>query len=290
MGDEINILRCPACHTSLANSVEHACGSCGFKITVINKIPLLVRDRIAIESQIDKAHSDGLGDWYESPQADIWQGPYRHHMRKRRAYLDRVLGAHGRFQSGLDLGCGDGVNLKWLSVYVETIYGSDYNLLRLGRAAHFHPTATVFMADVTDYPAKEASFDLIFFNHVLEHIPDDDKALSEVFRILKPGGLLILGIPNEGAFFWQLAYTLQPSVRRATDHIHFYTSQSIRAKCINAGFKIREVYPVGWGVPHWGLDQKIRGNKWIDDLLETTGRAFLPSQATSLFIIAERLP
>jgi SAM-dependent methyltransferase len=282
-------LRCPSCHAPLSGMEEHDCGSCGFKIIVINKIPVLVRDRTAIESQIDKARSEGLSDWYESPQTDIWQGPYRHHMRKRREYLDRVLGSCGRFHAALDLGCGDGVNLAWLSGYAEHIYGSDYNLLRLARAAHSHPAAAVFMADVTDYPAQDASFDLIFFNHVLEHIPDDDRALAEARRILKPGGLLILGVPNEGAFFWQLAYALQPSVRRASDHINFYTARSISEKCTRAGLRIREVHPIGWGVPHWRLDSMVRGYKWVDDFLETVGRAVLPSQATSLYLIAERL-
>lgn len=289
MDKETLVLKCPSCHAPLSSMAEHACDSCGFKIIVINKIPILVKDRTAIENQIGKARSEGLSDWYESPQDEIWQGPYRHHMQKRREYLDRVLGSCGRIHTGLDLGCGDGVNLKWLSGYAERIYGSDYNLLRLARAAHSNPMATVFMADVTDYPAMDASFDLIFFNHVLEHIPDDDKALSEVRRILTPGGLLILGVPNEGAFFWQLAYALQPSVRRATDHIHFYTARSISAKCISAGFKIKEVHPIGWGVPHWRLDSIVRGYKWVDDFLEIIGRTVLPSQATSLYILTEKV-
>ena len=52
-------------------------------------------------------------------------------------------------------------------------------------------------ADICDLPFKEAEFDFILCNHVLEHIPDDTKALQELYRILKPGGIAILQIPQE---------------------------------------------------------------------------------------------
>lgn len=52
-------------------------------------------------------------------------------------------------------------------------------------------------ADICDLPFEENSFDIIFCNHVLEHIPDDKKAMQELFRILKPKGWAILQIPQD---------------------------------------------------------------------------------------------
>ena len=52
-------------------------------------------------------------------------------------------------------------------------------------------------ADICDLPFKNESFDFILCNHVLEHIPDDKKAMQELYRILKPGGTAILQIPQE---------------------------------------------------------------------------------------------
>lgn len=49
--------------------------------------------------------------------------------------------------------------------------------------------------DVTGIPYPDAAFDWVFCNHVLEHVPDDAKALSELFRVLKPGGIAILQTP-----------------------------------------------------------------------------------------------
>ena len=50
-------------------------------------------------------------------------------------------------------------------------------------------------ADICNLPFEDNSFEVIFCNHVLEHIPDDAKAMSELFRVLKPGGWGILQVP-----------------------------------------------------------------------------------------------
>ncbi len=52
-------------------------------------------------------------------------------------------------------------------------------------------------ADICNLPFKDNSFDIIFCNHVLEHIPDDQKAMEEMYRILKPGGWGIFQIPQD---------------------------------------------------------------------------------------------
>lgn len=52
-------------------------------------------------------------------------------------------------------------------------------------------------ADICDLPFEENSFDFILCNHVLEHIPDDEKAMKEIYRVLRPGGRAILQIPQD---------------------------------------------------------------------------------------------
>ena len=52
-------------------------------------------------------------------------------------------------------------------------------------------------ADICDLPFEENSFDIIFCNHVLEHIKDDKKAIQELYRVLKPGGFGIFQIPMD---------------------------------------------------------------------------------------------
>lgn len=60
----------------------------------------------------------------------------------------------------------------------------------------FSPLADV-KADICDLPFEDNSYDIIFCNHVLEHIPDDGKAMMELYRVLKPGGMGIFQIPQD---------------------------------------------------------------------------------------------
>lgn len=52
-------------------------------------------------------------------------------------------------------------------------------------------------ANICDLPFEDNSFDIIFCNHVLEHVEDDKKAMSELFRVLKPLGMGIFQVPQD---------------------------------------------------------------------------------------------
>ena len=52
-------------------------------------------------------------------------------------------------------------------------------------------------ADICNLPFEDNTYDVIFCNHVLEHIPNDTKAMQELYRVLKPGGMGIFQIPQD---------------------------------------------------------------------------------------------
>lgn len=58
----------------------------------------------------------------------------------------------------------------------------------------YSPIASI-KADICKLPFKENSYDLVLCNHVLEHVQDDKKAISELYRVLKKGGTLIAQVP-----------------------------------------------------------------------------------------------
>ena len=60
----------------------------------------------------------------------------------------------------------------------------------------YSPLADI-KADICALPFEDETCDLILCNHVLEHIPDDHKAMSELYRVLKKGGTLIAQVPLE---------------------------------------------------------------------------------------------
>ncbi len=293
---QIDFFRCLSCGGAdvLSGESMWICQGCGAQYIVEAGVPFLVRDWTAHQHQLEEAKSV-KPDWYLQEQAPEAVSPWRHHLQKRRVFVEKSIASYlksiGRTQveSLLDLGCGDGNHLEYLQKYTLRLYGSDYNPVRLARARARHSCATLFLADVLDYPAKDAFFDIVFFNHVIEHIPQDELALKVIYRILKPGGLLILGTPNEGVWWWQLAYKLQPQTLQSTDHVHFYTVDSLSARMCKAGFQISEAQHMGWGPPHWGWDARLRKYKWLDDAFEFLGRLFVPHQASSLYVLATKM-
>ncbi|QYA24137.1 methyltransferase domain-containing protein [Gramella sp. MT6] len=101
-------------------------------------------------------------------------------------------------------------------------------------------------ADICDLPFKNESFDFILCNHVLEHIPDDKKAMQELYRILKPGGTAILQIPqdlNRAETFQDDSITdlrERSKIFGQYDHVRVY-GRDYFDKLRSVGFKVDEV-------------------------------------------------
>ena len=100
-------------------------------------------------------------------------------------------------------------------------------------------------ADICDLPFKDESFDFILCNHVLEHIPNDKKAMEELYRILRPGGTAILQIPQEldRAETFQDDSITDPEERAKIfgqyDHVRVYGRDYFN-KLRAIGFKVEE--------------------------------------------------
>jgi len=101
-------------------------------------------------------------------------------------------------------------------------------------------------ADICDLPFKENEFDVVFCNHVLEHIPDDKKAMQELYRVLKPGGLGIFQIPQDLSRATTFEdNTITDKKERAKifgqyDHVRVY-GKDYFDKLRAVGFKVDEV-------------------------------------------------
>ena len=101
-------------------------------------------------------------------------------------------------------------------------------------------------ADICDLPFKDNSFDFIICNHVLEHIPDDTKAMQELFRVMKPGGMGVFQIPqdlNRETSFEDHSITdkkERAKVFGQYDHVRIY-GRDYFDKLRSVGFKVEEV-------------------------------------------------
>ena len=95
--------------------------------------------------------------------------------------------------------------------------------------------------DLTALALPDDTFSLIWCSHVLEHIEDDHKAMSEMFRVLHPSGLAIILIPVKGEMTYEDPSIKLPEDRlkhfRQEDHVRIY-GHDIRKRLTDAGFQL----------------------------------------------------
>lgn len=150
----------------------------------------------------------------------------------------------------LDLGCGPGNMNSTLSEF-GTVYGTDFSLeaLRFGRGRGLR---RLFIGDLSDFPIESGQFDLAVMIDVLEHIRDDRRALAELFRVMKPGGVAVLTVP---AF-----QMLWGSHDRIYGHFRRYTRAGLVGLMEAAGFQVETstYFETLFFLPMW-VFRRLRG-------------------------------
>jgi len=109
------------------------------------------------------------------------------------ATLARRYGRKGsRF---LEVGSGMGHLTGQLEDTFET-FGCDINHWAVKQSKAVVDTSLLQTASAQELPYKDNSFNVIIIKHIVEHLPDPQKAIKEIARVLEPGGTLILATPN----------------------------------------------------------------------------------------------
>lgn len=109
--------------------------------------------------------------------------------------------------------------------------------------ADLNPGAADVQMDITNIPYPDAAFDAILCNHVLEHIPDDAQAMSELYRVLKPNGWAILQVPYAQGLpqTYENPHITRPADRETHfgqfDHVRIY-GQDYVTRLTKAGFTV----------------------------------------------------
>jgi SAM-dependent methyltransferase len=171
-------------------------------------------------------------EWGTEPE---FVGP-RHELRER-LLLDLFLSASPG-PSVLNAGAGQGSFSLRLARHGFEVTSIDDSPAAVDVLRARLP-GPVERADVTAMPFADESFDAAVLGEVLEHVPDDAGALSEVARVLRPGGVLAVSVPANPARFG-------PSDRWA-GHLRRYTRGMLVDICEQSGFRVRRC--VAWGFP-----------------------------------------
>jgi len=118
----------------------------------------------------------------------------------------------------LDLGCAFGFATRKLAHKGYQTVGVDNSPRYIAWAKRRHPQGTYLLNPAEELPFTDASFDGILCLDVLEHVTDPATVASEIGRVLKPGGTLILSVPQRGLLGWLDSLNLYTLFVRITRH------------------------------------------------------------------------
>ena len=125
-----------------------------------------------------------MGDW----NATLYDNKHDFVSEYGKGLLEFV--PENKKQSILDLGCGTGMLTAQLANYADTIIGADSSTSMIAKAKNQYANIQFEVCNALNLPF-EKQFDVVFSNAVFHWIPDHDALLKQVYKVLKPNGLLV---------------------------------------------------------------------------------------------------
>jgi len=152
-------------------------------------------------------------------------------------YRDRVAFQHVTGNDILDAGCGEGITLEKLTRLFpgRRVVGTDVEPENIEICRQHN--LSVQNGSLYELPFGDSSFDTVLFSEVIEHLDAPEKALTEIYRVLRPGGRLIIIFPNDRIFM--LARLAIGMVREAfydSGHVRQWTPRQICQALHKTGF------------------------------------------------------
>lgn len=131
----------------------------------------------------------------------------------------------------LEIGCGTGFVLSEIRRIfpVTELSGSEASCAGLAFAAQRVKSASLFQMDARNIPFRE-EFDVVGAFDVLEHIREDERVLSQMHAALRPGGGIVVTVPQH-AFLWS-------PVDEVAGHVRRYSARELIEKVSRAGFHV----------------------------------------------------
>jgi SAM-dependent methyltransferase len=214
----------------------------------------------------------GLGRFHPIPEPEVVRGFYPDEYygepgTKFQPLVERLVRLVGERHIGflsrnlapgarvLDVGCGRGVLLGPLADRGFEVHGLEISS-EAARGAD--PRAEIrIAAKVADAGYEESAFDEVIIWHVLEHMSDPRGTLDELHRVLKPGGRLVVAVPNfeSAQARWTGAAWFHLDLPR---HLYHFPVSALRAMLSKVGFEVISEH-------HFSLRQNPFG--WVQSIL-----------------------
>ncbi len=240
-------LICPACGSKEINYRPLSCRDCGWSGRIEGDILDFVD-----ESQLTNNHhaevaaqTAAVNAYYENESKITC-----HWDRLSATDLPAMIGTTGTV---LDLGCGTGSAGESLKAAGATVIGADLSLPCLAVARR--RLDAVVRVDAVRLPFEDGTFDAIVARGALHHMADPEAAVSEAYRVLKPGGRAVFLDPREHVWLEPIKVVLRADNDSFSDDHRAYTPKAYR-ELIESRFpavSMHTVHPFGILIAH-GLD------------------------------------
>jgi SAM-dependent methyltransferase len=154
------------------------------------------------------AWSEWVKDYYREVETYDWVDVADRFLgleaifHRNRAWVVRRLARKYGAAPFLDAGCGTGLNLRHLP---PGSTGIDINPRNVTLVQQRLPEQRIVLGDIEAMPFEDASFATVLCTEVLEHVPDTARAIAEIRRVLRPGGVFIGSTPTHSPI-WRLRF------------------------------------------------------------------------------------
>jgi SAM-dependent methyltransferase len=193
----------------------------------------------------------GLREFYESPEVPLSSGADR--ARRQARMLASALRDVPSPACIVDIGCGDGeaAGVALAANPGHRLVGVDWSADALRQAGGRGLTLVRAAVDGVSLPLGPGIADVVIMSELIEHLVDTDSALDEAWRVLKPGGSLLLSTPNLAAWYNRamLVFGVQPVFSEVSlrgvfgrpgtvvaGHLRMFTSRSLKGLLNARGF------------------------------------------------------
>ena len=210
----------------------------------------------------------------------------RHWVEIHQKKIERLLAVRTT-DCFVDLGCGEDFYTIPISQKTNLCLGLDFshNALRiLCRQQDFNPgklELTICFGDAI--PLPEMVVDRLLCNHLLEHVIDDQSVVREICRILKPGGLALIGVPlalnphfrlllKLRRWLWPTARKVRlesvspgqlvPELIGVQSHVRFYSLMALQEMVKENGFQVLKAEGIGFSI-RGPWNRVIRRSSWL---------------------------
>ena len=216
------LTRCPVCSASASSPVIELdalvfsrCGGCGL---------IYKSESVATEGEV-------YGERYFRYNRAKYLAKWEHRVRKCRRQIIDCLQLNPSAKALCDIGCSAGYVLEAAKRLGLDPIGVDYSAFTVGLCRERGYCAE--QGSLEALPLADQSLDIVTLKHTLEHVQRPLVALSEVRRVLKPGGVALIVVPD--AAYWKISVmpkrgkAFRPDRRGWQHHVYFYEKNLIDA-------------------------------------------------------------